>query len=129
MYEPVPLDTVLERMRFAAGDTLDILEAVELPPVKQSRLMTESSYRIHAWPAAALPHLEKACADLLSRSEIVIERGAPGKRRTMDIRPYLLQVEYRADELARLLAESVAPDVPDTDARDLLIEKTGMVLE
>jgi radical SAM-linked protein len=146
LYSPVPLDTVLERVRLAAGDTLEILDAAPLPPVKQSRLLTESSYRIHAWPDAALPRLEQACAALLAREEIVVERGAPGKRRSMDIRPYLLQLEYRpgdcsvfarlrhtltgaarADEVARLLVDAAGGE--GMDARDLLIEKTGMILE
>ncbi len=143
MYEPVPLDRVLERMRWAAGDTLEILEAIELPPVKQSRLMTESSYSISGWDEAAIMKLPQACAGLMERGEIVVERGAPGKRRTMDIRPYLLRVEFapaenavlarlrhtlsgaaRADEVARLLAEVVA-----MDEKSLAIEKTGMLLE
>jgi radical SAM-linked protein len=143
LYESVPLPEVVERVRSAAGDTLDILDAVELPPVKKSRLLSESSYRITGWTDSAPPLLEKACADLLARPEVVVERGAPDKRRTMDIRPYLLSVEFasadsavlarlrhtlegaaRADEVARLLAGAVG-----TDPRDLFIEKTGMVLE
>lgn len=143
LYAPVPLDEVTERVRRAAGDTVEILGAAELPPVKQSRLLAESSYSLTGWGEAACRALPEACAALLSREEITVERGAPDKRRTVDVRPYLLDLGFsapehavavrlrhtltgagRADEIVRLLAEAVGED-----ARDILIEKTGMVLE
>ena len=143
MYASVPLDALVERVRAAAGDTLEILGVTELPPVKKSRLVTECSYHIYGWNDVALAGLEQACAALMAREEVIVERGAPGKRRSLDIRPFLLAVEFlpreravfarlqhtltgaaRPDEVARLAAEATG-----TDARDLTIEKIGMLLE
>lgn len=143
LYETVPLDQLLERVKGAAGDTLDIVGAVELPPMKKSRLMVESVYHICGWTDEALGRIAEACSEIMARTEIVVERGAPGKRRSMDIRPYLLEVRFaeeekavlarlahtlggaaRADEVAKLVA-----DLTGMDALDLTIEKIGMTLE
>ena len=143
LYASVPLEEVAERVRGAAGDTLEILGVVALPPVKQSRLLVESGYRLEGWSGVTAGGLVAACAGLMARGEVIVERGAPDRRRRMDIRPYLLEVApdegggavcirlrhtltgaARADEVARLLAESTGDDV-----HDICIEKTDMVLE
>ncbi len=143
LHAAVPVEEVADRLRRAGGGVLEILGASALPPVKKTRLLVESAYGISGWPEEALPALAAACAALAARGEILVDRGAPGEKRRMDIRPYLLRVEYspaervvrarlrhtpggaaRADEVARLVAEAAG-----ADARDLSIEKTGMVLE
>lgn len=141
--EPVEVDELLRRVVAAAGDTLDIQSAHNLPPVKKSRQLVRSFYRIDGWSADALQKLPDACSGLLAQEEIVVERGAPGKRRSLDIRPYIVALECRQDEqvlVAELSHSTAGAARPDEIARlaaeltgndyyALAIEKTGMVLE
>lgn len=143
LHARVPKDELLARVRHAAGDTLDILDAVNLPPVKKSRQMRRSDYLVTGWPDGAVDKLPEAIGAILAREEIVVERGAPDNRRRADIRPYLggltvdpaaaaLRIELihtltgsaRPDEVTRLAAELVG-----ADAHDLRIEKIDMALE
>lgn len=142
LHAAVPLDDLLRRITDACGDTLDILEAVNLPPVKKSRQMTASFYRICGWPASANETLGGIGDLILGRGEIVVERGAPGDKRRVDIRPHIKSVAYdaaagcielelshsqsgsaRPDEIAKLAAAEAG-----VDWRDLTMEKTGMCL-
>ncbi|MCC8109550.1 MAG: TIGR03936 family radical SAM-associated protein [Planctomycetes bacterium] len=143
LYRKVPLEELFARVKSAAGDTLGIVEATNLPPVKKSRQMVSSSYEITGWRHESLPRLNAAIADILARDVIQVERGAPGKRREMDIRPFLTAIAFdsgretvlleiahtttgsaRPDEVARLIAVAVGDD-PVT----LSITKTAMRLE
>ncbi|MCC8165331.1 MAG: TIGR03936 family radical SAM-associated protein [Planctomycetes bacterium] len=143
LYRKVPLEELFARVKSAAGDTLGIVEATNLPPVKKSRQMVSSSYEIAGWQQSSLPHLNAAIASLLARDEIQVERGAAGKRRGMNIRPYLSAIAFdsgrekvlleiahtttgsaRPDEVAKLLAAAVG----DNPA-GLSITKTAMRLE
>lgn len=132
---------LVDRLRAAAGDTLDIVDAVPLPPVKKSRQIVASNYRIAGWPSSALEKLPAAVDAILAMTEIIVERGAPDSRRIANIRPYLRELRCdgdalllglahtpagsaRPDEIARLAAE-----LSETDYHDLRIEKTSMRLE
>lgn len=142
LYRRADLKDVVESLILACGDTLGILGADNLPPVKKSRQLVESSYRISGWPGA-VTELAAAASELLAKPEIIVERGAPKERRTLNIRPYLKRLAAderdaclflvlghtaggsgRPDEIARIVAGKV-----ECDAGDLHIEKTGMVLE
>ncbi len=133
--------TMLNRLRQACGDTLEILAVESLPPVKKSLQIVRSSYAITGWPEIAFPRLADAASALLAQESIVVERGAPGDKRKADIRPYLEKVQpdghtllvelrhtptgsARPDEVAKLVAETMG-----VYAADLFIEKTGMELE
>ncbi len=136
---------LLERLRNAAGDTLEIRDAVNLPPVKKSRQIVASDYSVTGWSASARKTLPDAAAAILAMTEIIVERGAPDSRRTMDIRPYLreLRCEDAPDAgalhlgLAHTQAGSARPDeiarlaagLTGSDWHDLAIEKTFMRLE
>ena len=143
LHERLDLDELLERVRGAAGDTLEIKDAVALPPVKKSRQIRASTYCIAGWGGAALDALPGIVDSILARAEIVVERGAPDHRRSMDIRPFVgglrldrenaaLELELvhtltgsaRPDEIAKLAAEAAG-----IDYHDLSIVKTGMILE
>lgn len=142
LYRPVGAEELLARLRNAAGDTLDILDAIDLPPVKKSRQMHTSEYSISGWPAEARPGLADAVRGILAMDAIQVERGAPGNRRSMDIRPFLRRLEYVVDDgalrlcLIHTLTGSARPDevaklaaqATGTDYHDLIIEKTAMHL-
>lgn len=134
---------IVEKLRKACGDTLEIVEARNLPPVKKSRQVTATSYLVLGWSETAAGMLPEAVEKILAMPEIVVERGAPGDRRRADVRPYLtalvpspdvrgLEIELRhtptgsarPDEIVKLAAS-----LTDEDWRDLSIEKTGMTLE
>ncbi len=134
---------LLDRLRAAAGDTLGILDAIPLPPVKKSRQIVSSDYRITGWTAAAREKLPEAASSILAMKEIIVERGAPDSRRSVDIRPYVRELlcedasgalrlglahtqagSARPDEIAKLAA-----NLTGADSHDLAIEKTGMRLE
>ncbi len=142
LHARVAKDDLLRRIRLAAGDALEILAAVNLPPVKKSRQLERSDYLVTGWPAAAVPALPAAIAAILGRGDIVVERGAPDNRRRVDIRPYLRELAFEAETggvrvvLAHTPAGSARPDevageaaeLVGADRRDLRIEKTGMEL-
>lgn len=140
----VDSDTLFQKINAAAGDTLGILATVDLPPVKKSRQIVESSYAISGWPSDSLSNLEAQAKALLDQSEIVVERGAPGKRRSSDIRPYIHSLtgtvdnnnpvlnlvlthsttgSARPDEIVSIIAQNLG-----VDKGGLAILKTGMVL-
>lgn len=133
---------VVRRLRATAGDTLEILGAVNLPPVKKSRQIQASSYRISGWNDGATDMIPKVVEDILASTEITVRRGAPGNERTLDIRPYvgglaweadscclLLDLVHtptgsaRPDEIAKIAARAVGMDV-----HDIGIEKISMRL-
>lgn len=142
LFRAVPVDELLDRVRAAAGDTLEITGAVNLPPVKKSRQMQTSSYLVRGWSDEGFSLLPGAVSAIVSLEEIVVERGAPDNRRRLDIRPFLgglfcdpeeralrldlihtLTGSARPDEAARLAAERTGDD-----PCDLTILKTGMTL-
>jgi radical SAM-linked protein len=143
LHHPVPLPDLLAGLVDACGDTLGILDAQDLPPVKKSRQLVTTSYAISGWEADVAAGLPGIAAGVLAMDEIIVERGAPGEKRTLDIRPFLLALDFdqaerrlllelrhsqsgsaRPDEIAKLVAAGAG-----TDWRDLRIEKTAMVLE
>ncbi|MCD8141003.1 MAG: TIGR03936 family radical SAM-associated protein [Planctomycetaceae bacterium] len=143
LHARLDLRVLLERITRAAGDTLGILDAFNLPPVKKSRQLVASSYAITGWAAASLPRLDETARAILALPEIVVERGAPGNRRSLDIRPFIaglgsdsaaaalrLDLSHsnagsaRPDEVGRLAASLLGDD-----ALALSIEKTVMRLE
>ncbi len=143
LHEPMPLAEILRRMRIAVGDTLEVQDAFNLTPSKKGRQLLASSYDLVNWPDSAASSLTQIAADILARKEIMVERGAPGKARILDIRPYIADLVWdgnasrlklelrhttagsaRPDEIARLAAERAG-----VDAAVLAIVKTGMRLE
>lgn len=143
LHQPVDLRELIERVEAAAGDTLQILGAENLPPIKKSRQIVSSSYLVSGWAAAAAPRMAAAAAALMARDEIAVTRGAPGKTRGLDIRPYLAQLGWRdgenvlAIELRHSQAGSARPDeivkilaaAVEADPYGLVVEKTEMRLE
>lgn len=143
LHARLDLRDLLERIRLAAGDTLAIQDASNLPPVKKSRQLVASSYAITGWSETAMPQLPEAVSDILARQDIVVERGAADKRRSLDIRPFIAGLAY--DDAAKALvlelshsnAGSARPDevaelaagIVQDDPYRLAIEKTGMRLE
>lgn len=141
--DAMPIPDILERLRHAAGDTLEILEARNLPPVKKSRQLVSSTYAVGGWPTAAATALIAAADDILAMAEIPVERGAPGNKRRLDARPFLAELAYdnaanllrmklrhsqagggRPDEIVKLVAGRLG-----LDWRDHAIQKNAMVLE
>lgn len=142
LFQPMAVEELLSRLRAAAGDTLEIRDAVNLPAVKKSRQMHTSEYSISGWPEPSRAGLPAALRDILAMDAIRVERGAPGNRREMDIRPYLRRLEFEPDDgtlrlvLVHTLTGSARPDevgklaaeATGADYRDLVIEKTAMRL-
>lgn len=145
LHATVDNDTILHNVKNAAGDTLGILHAFSLPPVKKSRQLVASSYSIAGWPASAASGLADVAQRICEYPEISVERGAPGKKRTLDIKPYLhsLTASFKNDApsldlcLTHTTSGSARPDEIATLAAELLsidkfnlsILKTGMTLE
>lgn len=142
MHRRMDTRDIVDALTAACGDTLKIEGAKNLPPVKKSRQLLESSYRISGW-TAPMADLAGAVGGLLAATEIVIERGPPKEKRRLDIRPYIKELRLdesnaalvlvlshtsggsgRPDEIARLAAAGVGCGV-----HDLSIEKIGMKLE
>ena len=136
----VGTDDLTDRLVRVCGDTLEILGVRNLPPVKKSRQLVASSYRITGWPEAAAGELERVAGEIVAMPEIIVERGAPGDKRSLDIRPFLkalgaegpallLELSHsqagsgRPDEITKLAAGKL-----DVDWRDLFVEKTSMQL-
>ncbi|MDR1518600.1 MAG: TIGR03936 family radical SAM-associated protein [Planctomycetota bacterium] len=134
---------IQRRLSLASPGAVEILEVRGLPPAKGSRQIVASSYRLSGWPGDDSPALGQAAAELMAKPEIQVERGAPGEKRRIDIRPFIkklaldagsdsleLAVSHtrtgsaRPDEAAKLLAAAI-----NRDWRDWRIEKTGMRLE
>ncbi len=132
-----------ERLIRASAGALEILSVHTLPPGKKSRQLTASSYTIAGWPEELLARLPDIAAEILALTEIPVERGAPGEKRSLDIRPYLKRLLFdpvgrclvlelihtqtgsaRPDEVAKLAAARAG-----ADWHDLRLEKTGMTLE
>lgn len=136
----VPLADMIARLRDAVAGVLEIVGADNLPPVKKSRQIVASSYRISGLPAGA--DAARATAGIMGQAEIWVERKNKEGGRRLDIRPYLtslapagddalaLEIRHtpagsaRLDEVTKLLAASL-----DCDWRDFRLEKTGMKLE
>ncbi|MCD8350872.1 MAG: TIGR03936 family radical SAM-associated protein [Planctomycetaceae bacterium] len=143
LHARIDLRILLERIKHAAGDTLGILDAFNLPPVKKSRQLVASSYTITGWAPESLPRLGETAQSILALPEIVVERGAPGNRRTLDIRPFIAGLTYDDGDAALRLdlshsnAGSARPDevgklaasMLKDDAYGLAIEKVAMRLE
>ncbi len=143
LHARIDLRVLLEGIKHAAGDTLGIRDAFNMPPVKKSRQLVASSYAITGWAASSLPQLAGAATAILALPEIVVERGAPGNRRSLDIRPFIAGLTYddagkalcldlshsnagsaRPDEVGKLAASMLGDD-----PSGLAIEKTAMRLE
>jgi len=141
MYDRVDCAALVPVLRHACETTLEILAVEDLPPVKKSLQITGSAYRITGWSEQALRSLQPAIVDILAMESIIAERGAPGEKRRVEIRPYLaglrlnndaleLRLKHtptgsaRPDEIAALAAERT-----EMDAKDLAVEKIGMTLE
>lgn len=136
---------ILQQIKFAAGDTLGIIDAVNLPPVKKSRQLVASTYRIWGWPDSVAARLGSVAQAIVEYPEIIVERGAPGKKRSLNVKPFLHTLvaaqdngkpvldlglihntsgSARPDEIA-----SLAASLLDVDKYSLSITKTGMTLE
>lgn len=143
LYRKMDVRDLLSRIAGAVGGTLAVFDAVSLPPVKGSRQIVGSSYRVAGWPEAACGPVQEAVTELLGMTEFITRRGAPGQERHVDIRPYIRKVVFdrsvpvlnvelihtqagsaRLDEIVKFAAERA-----NMDWRDLLLEKTGMVLD
>ena len=131
-----------ERLTRACAGSLEILGVENLPPLRHSRQITASSYLVTGWNQADPAALARAAAEILSRRELLRERGAPGERLTVDIRPFIAKMAVSADgglelEIKHTPAGSARPDeaagltaeLLGMDRRDLVIKKVGMALE
>ncbi|MCC8191262.1 MAG: TIGR03936 family radical SAM-associated protein [Planctomycetes bacterium] len=140
--QPMALADLEIRLAAACGETVALLALTALPPVKKSRQIVTSQYRILGWPEAAADTMAEVVGAILALPVITVERGPAGDRRSLDIRPFLAGVAYdaadnalevhlvhtpagsaRPDEVARLAADGLG-----VDWRDLEIYKTGMEL-
>jgi radical SAM-linked protein len=134
---------ILDRLTRACGGTVEIIDAQTLPPVKKSRQVTATSYRIEGWSGAAVEQLPWVVAAILAMPEIMVERGAPGDRRRLDIRGYVAGLRTDGPpprlwlDLTHSQAGSARPDevvklassMTNMDWQELRIEKTAMRLE
>ncbi|MCC8179567.1 MAG: TIGR03936 family radical SAM-associated protein [Planctomycetes bacterium] len=146
LHASVDLDQFTAGINQAIGDTLTVVKVFSLPAVKKSRQVVRTEYAISGFAPGQAAILASFVEDLGGKSEILCVRGKPGETRTVDIKPYLaglsidscvgadnpsllLAVSHttagsaRPDEIAKLAAASV-----EMDWRDLVIEKTAMVL-
>lgn len=142
LHSRLPADEMAARLDSACAGALEILGAYNLPPTKKSRQLVASSYRISLWPAAVGAALPAVAADIMARREIIVQRGAPGETRSLDIRPFLQRLVHDAESNALLLdlnhsqAGSARPDeiakiaaeMTGVDWRDVRLEKIAMVL-
>lgn len=136
---PMELRDVQARLTDALAGALEITGVHQLPPVKQSPQLRATTYHVTGWAHPQL--LVSAAPALLARPRIDVERGEPGKKRAIDIRPFVDDIRTerdglfvrlnhsqagsaRPDEIANILAQQT-----DTDPAVLRIEKTGMELE
>ena len=135
-------DEIRSRLDAACAGVVEILAVTELPPAKKGRIVVRTRYEITGWSGEALATLETAAKEIMARERIAVERGKPGERREVDIRPFIetLGVDRaagvvkttfhhsqagsaRTDEVAGLLAAAVG-----MDWHDLTIVKTAMEL-
>jgi radical SAM-linked protein len=133
---------IFSRLSQAASGTLEILDVHTLPPVKASRQILASSYRLSGWTRQDTDAVKRAAAGILLRREIMVERGVSRERRSLDIRPFIAGVTVasdgndlelsihhtqrgsaRPDEIVRLLAGAIG-----RDGREWSIEKIRMKL-
>lgn len=143
LYRPVEKTELIRNIVATCGDTLEILGVENLPPIKKSRQLSASSYRIRGWSANAAGLLPNAIRAFLAMQTIEVERGAPGDKRRLDIRPYIKGLTFdiadnslvlsllhtrngsaRPDEVAKLVAAQT-----EDDWHNLQVEKTAMTLE
>ena len=130
-----------ERLIRASAGTLEILGVENLPPLRHSRQITSSSYMVTGWSRPVREELARAAEDILARRELLVERGAPGERRKVDIRPFIVKMTVADNslelEIRHTPAGSARPDevtglaaeILGTDRRNLRIRKTAMRLE
>lgn len=135
-------DEIRRRLEAACAGVVEILAVTDLPPSKKGRIVIRTRYEIAGWSDEVLATLETAAKGIMARERIPVERGKPGERREVDIRPFIetLAVDRaagvvktsfhhgqagsaRTDEVAGLLAAAVG-----MDWRDLTIVKTAMEL-
>lgn len=133
-----PLDTILETLRPEVEPTLKLRRIVPLPGVRKGRIVRSCMYRLSGWEDPAVAALREAVGALLAAESLEVERGHGKKRRALDIRPYLADLEVdgagclltlhhtqqgagRADEIAALLA-----DATGVDRHGIRIEKIHM---
>lgn len=141
LHAPMADAALFEAARSAAGDVLGIVRVFGLPPVKKSRRIVASSYRVSGWPERAREKLEDAAQKVMALPEIAVHRGAPGNTRSLDCRPFLENLAVEAGVLLLSLIHnesgSARPQeivaavaaVLDVDPAPLDILKTGMTLE
>lgn len=113
LHDHIDNNALLDKIKAAAGDTLGILGAFDLPPSKRSRQIISTSYEITGWPDTIdAPALQDAIARLLALPTIDVTRGAPGKERSLDVRPYVdsLTVGPEAANMETVETETAGPD-------------------
>lgn len=137
-------ESILDAIKNAAGDTLGIERVVNLPPIKKSRQIVSSSYQIQGWKNTSTEQLETALRKIDDMTEIIVLRGAPNQKRSMDIKPFLkalsvilvdenptlkLTLEHKPSGSARPdeIATSIA-NILGVDPFSLTIMKTEMTL-
>lgn len=131
-----PLDAILSSLRAEVEPTLRLRRIIPLPGVRKGRVVRGCIYRLTGWgEAQALPEAVEALKDA---DRLEVERGHGKKRRMLDVRPYLADLEWegdaclvtlhhteqgagRADEIATLLAKAVG-----VDPNGIRIEKIHM---
>jgi len=89
-------DTVNKKLATQLPADLAIRQLTAVAP-SQRATVCRAVYEVqlHTCP----PDLDTRVAALLERQQIVVERGRPDKRRTMDIRPLLVALKHRGQQL------------------------------
>lgn len=143
LHERLETGHILDAIKSAAGDTLGIEKIIDLPPVKKSRQIISSSYRIEGWQNYTVRQLAEVAEKIPALPEIIVVRGAPNQERKMDIRPFIKILKADQDDLPVLsltlvhtLTGSARPDeiaslaasMLDADKFTLAITKTDMAL-
>ena len=141
-----PLPALTASLAPALAPTLRLVDLALLPPTRKGRVARQCAYRIDGWPEGfPRERLDGLVAELVGRTEWIVERGPPRERTKVDVRPYLAEAEARADdaglwvrvalahtergagridEVARALASATG-----LDAAALNLEKIAMTLE
>ena len=95
-------ETVYRELAPQLPPALAIVELAVVAPSDRA-VVRQVAYRVQLHGAP--PDLSRRIEDLMARPQIVVQRGEPGRTRSLDVRPLLLRIEQRDGELL-LLAES-----------------------